>query len=347
MSCRSPQSRRTVKRAWRMAGLVKAAVDRHCTPPPKTLQIPSVDKVTRWQRLISVARAHRYHGAEQSLGRRMRDALLDLHREVDEAIDWTAESAKPRPGMSIADILMDILAIDVEFPACEFNFAKQTITVTTEPIEIEGIHLGAFRVELDVRYLGQACPYRVIAVDPNPASNCDSTTHPHVQSETLCEGEGHGPIKLALEEGRLHDFFTIVNQILHTYNAHSAYTTLSDWSGTECRDCGSMVDEDEIRLCDQCDGQICCDCTCSCDGCSETYCDDCLKTCEGCSDSFCGSCIASCDRCKKPFCQDCLTEKKCDDCVNEEDQMSTSEPNAESPEPAVHTLRVGEAVVSA
>jgi hypothetical protein len=343
----TPQSRRSVKLAWRMAVLVKTAVDRHCTQEQKMLQIPSINKVLRWQRLVSVARSRRYHGAERSLGKRVLDALYDLHHEVDEAIDAASTSARPQPGMSIADIMQDMLAIQTDFPDCGFDSTKQIIKVTTEPIEIEETQLGAFRIELKLRYLEQSCPYRVIAVDPHPASSCDSTTHPHVQSETLCEGDGHGPIKLALAEGRLHDFFTIVNQILHTYNAQSAYTTLGDWSGSECRDCGSTVDEDEIRSCDQCDGQICYECTCSCDGCSDTYCDDCLKTCEGCRDQFCGSCIASCDRCNQPFCQDCLTEDKCDDCINKENDDSTSEDDDEASEPAVHTACVGEAVVPA
>ncbi|TWU19200.1 hypothetical protein [Allorhodopirellula heiligendammensis] len=343
----TPQSRRTVKRAWRMAGLVKTAVDRHCSQQEKTLRVPSADKVKRWQRLISVARSRQYHGAERSLGKRMLDALNDLQREVDDAIYVAAASMAPRRSISLAGVTADLLAIEAEFPACDFDFTKKTIAVTTEPIEIEYTHLGAFRIELELKYLGQSCPYRVVAVDPNPTTSCDSTTHPHVQSETLCEGEGHGPIKLALTEGRLHDFFTVVNQILHTYNPHSAYTTLGDWSGTECRDCGSTVDEDDLCSCDQCDAQICSGCTCSCDGCSETHCDDCMTKCEGCQDSFCGSCISSCDRCNKPFCQDCLTEEKCDDCVNEEEGESTSDPSEESSEPAVHALCVGETAIPA
>lgn len=281
MSCCTPQSRRTVKRAWRMAVLVKSAVDRHATQPKKTLRIPSVDNVARWHRLVSLAKSRQYHDAARRLGDRMLDSLNELQSEVDDAIDGAATSMEPRQSVSLADITADLLAIEAEFPSCDYDFTKNTVTVTTEPIEIEYTHLGAFQIELELRYLGQSCPYRVIAVDPYPAANCDSTTHPHVQSETLCEGEGQGPIKLALTEGRLHDFVTIVNQVLHSYNADSAYTPLGDWSGTECRNCGSTVDEDEIRSCDQCDGQICGECTCSCDGCRETHCDECVTTCEG------------------------------------------------------------------
>ena len=36
--------------------------------------------------------------------------------------------------------------------------------------------------------------YRVIALDPHPATKSESITHPHVQDERLCEGEGHAAI---------------------------------------------------------------------------------------------------------------------------------------------------------
>lgn len=346
MTCRTPQNCHAAKRAWRMAGLVKSAVDRNHTTSSKVLRVPSMETVKRVHRLISLGNSRQYNGAARILKQRMLVALNDLQREVDEAIYVASASMEARGGVSIADITADLLAIETEFPACDFDFNKQLIKVTTESVELEGTQFGAFQIELQLRYLGQHCPYRVIAVDPNPASNCDSTTHPHVQSETLCEGEGQGPIKLALEEGRLLDFFTIVNQVLHTYNAHSAYTTLGDWSGAECRDCGSTVDEDEISTCTRCDGKICGECVCSCERCDEVYCDDCTTKCEGCHETFCGSCIGSCDRCNEPYCEDCLTEDKCDDCTNEEDKATSEEP-VESAEPAVHTICVGEAAVSA
>ena len=330
-----------------MANLVQKAVGRNRAQRSPPLRVPSTDNVERWQRMISSARTRGFRDATRVLQNRMVDALIVLQREVDEAIYVASKSDEEPTEMTTSDTMADLIAIQEDFPACEFDFTKQTVTVTTEPIEMDYIHLGSFEIELELKFIGQSNPYRVIATDPNPAATCDSTTHPHVQSESLCEGEGQEPIKRALADGRLHDFFTIVNQILQTYNPFSAYTTLSDWSGVECRDCGSSVSDDEVSSCSRCDGQLCGECTCSCESCCEPYCDECMTTCESCDSSFCGGCIESCDRCDKPFCKDCLTEDKCDDCIDEEnEEKETDEADAaenESAGVAVQPLCLAEA----
>jgi hypothetical protein len=44
----------------------------------------------------------------------------------------------------------------------------------------------------------------------------------------------HPPIRNALEQGRLHDFFMIVANLLRTYNWGSPFVSVSDWRGEEC-----------------------------------------------------------------------------------------------------------------
>ena len=39
-------------------------------------------------------------------------------------------------------------------------------------------------------------------LDANPADANHSVTHPHVQDEAVCEGEGRQPVRRALEQGR-------------------------------------------------------------------------------------------------------------------------------------------------
>ena len=311
---------------------------------PKRIKLTSLERVDRQSQLITASTELGYRAASRVLQERLLDALIMLQSEVDEAIIVVTKRVDNAP--TVKDLFADLIALDREFSCVELSFREQTISVTTEPIELDDIYLGQFRIVLELRYLGQTHAYRVVAVDPNPACSCDSTTHPHVQNEELCEGEGQKPIENALNDGRLLDFFTIVNQTLHTYNADSAYVALRDWSGTECRDCGSTVDDDQISSCSQCEGQICGECTCSCQRCDEVYCDDCTTACEGCKDHFCGSCIECCDRCDKPFCDDCLKEGVCDDCNDEEEETKTPE-NDNASEPAVHTDGMGEAVVPA
>ena len=73
----------------------------------------------------------------------------------------------------------------------------------------------------------------MIAEDPHPAHSDDSVTHPHVQSEGVCEGDAKLPIRNALSQLRLLDFFQIVGSLLRTYNSGSPYVALL-MTGTEC-----------------------------------------------------------------------------------------------------------------
>ena len=311
---------------------------------PKQVTLGSVARVNHMCDMIDVAENLGYTGASRVLRGRLLDAVIALQSEVDEAMYIVSKRSDTLA--TAKDVVKDLIALDSDFADLELAFAEQTISVTTDPIELEETYLGSFTIVLEIRYLGQTRPYRVVAVDPNPACSCDSTTHPHVQNEELCEGEGQKPIENALKSGRLFDFFMIVNQVLHTYNAGSAYVSLSDWSGTECRDCGSTVDDDELSSCSRCEAQICGECTCSCERCNEAYCDDCVTACEGCQDNYCGSCIESCDRCDKPFCENCLTEGTCDDCIDNKEETKTPEDDNPS-EPSVHTNSLGEVAIPA
>src|SRR5690606_24981888 len=82
-----------------------------------------------------------------------------------------------------------------EFAEAELDLKHKTISVITEPIMLEYVSLGAFRIELDLNGESEPLNYKVIATDPSPASNDEDCTHPHVRNETLCEGEGIVPIK--------------------------------------------------------------------------------------------------------------------------------------------------------
>jgi len=110
----------------------------------------------------------------------------------------------------------------------------------TEPITLEDVYLGPFRIQLelnkDIRLssvealseLYQGGAYHVIALEPNLAATDASVNHPHVSNERLCEGDGYAPIRAALEQGRLCDFFTLVRSILNTYSPDSPYVRLDD-----------------------------------------------------------------------------------------------------------------------
>ncbi|PAY20993.1 hypothetical protein CKO51_02790 [Rhodopirellula sp. SM50] len=338
-----------------MAETILAAVRRD-SPRRQVTPVPdaTLQKLQRLQRLEPAAVSRGWKLAADRIHRDLVKTLKTLRESVYRSLDALAENAEPSVRWRLTDIICDLAGLEDNFESVELNVKGGTISVTTEPIELEGVLLGPFEIELELRYLGQSTPYRVIAKDPQPAVSCDATTHPHVQSETLCEGDGHQPIKHALADGRLYDFFLIVRQILQTYNPGSAYISLNDWSGVECGDCGANVDEDDTCVCDRCGRRTCSDCSCGCDGCDESFCHNCTSMCEGCRSYYCNGCMESCDRCDKTFCKDCLTENQCDDCLdqetNEEQTETLSEAQPETQQetcPSIQPLRVGETEVLA
>jgi len=115
-----------------------------------------------------------------------------------------------------------------EFEEVSIDLDEHALSVTTDCIVLEYMSFGRFEIRLDWRRLGDAQPYRVVALDSNPAAKSEDITHSHVQDEQACEGEGRAAIRAALAECRLYDFYLLVSQLLHTYGRGSAYVELDD-----------------------------------------------------------------------------------------------------------------------
>ncbi|WP_068133568.1 hypothetical protein [Roseimaritima ulvae] len=325
---------------------------------PVPMPITTMQRLGRLQSMHWQANQCGWHLAAARLRQEIVRTLQTIRESVDESLDALSAFNDPnigaaRFGASVPELMDDLKALEAEFEAVEFHTKSRTLSVTTGPIELQGVYLGPFQIVLDCDYLGESRSYRVIATDPHPAATCDSTTHPHVQSESLCEGDGRQPILHALASGRIFDFFVIVHQVLQTYNRHSAYTPLKDWFGVECRDCGGIYDDHECCSCSSCRERTCSECSNGCSGCDDAFCSDCTEMCEGCDSRLCGSCLSSCNRCNESFCKDCLTENKCDACHHDEEQQTEKETDATTPETTcstaseIHPLRLGETEVPA
>jgi hypothetical protein len=269
-------------------------------------------KITQLSRQIEIASAHGWPLAAQSLRTDLarsvdycRERLVALFGELDK---------EPKPVPSLSVLYRDLLALFAEFEEVEIDLVAHEIEVATEPISLEGIFLGPFQIRLSWERLGNPSPYYVAAVDPHPASSNDGVTHPHVQDERLCEGDGRVAIQHALEEGRLGDFFLLVAQILRTYGKGSAYVELDNWDGVYCADCGGSTAEYEQYYCNRCDATLCGSCSCTCSGCDSTFCSGCLQQCPVCAESFCSSCLKTCKTCRRYVCNNCLTNRLCEKC---------------------------------
>lgn len=231
---------------------------------------------------------------------------------------------------SVRDIVADLKSLSQEFAEVNLNLRARTLTVTTDDIVLEDVHLGEFRIELSLNELHSSQAYCVIAVDPQPAASNEEVTHPHVMSEKLCEGEGKIAIRDALRQGRLFDFFVLVRQILQTYNPGSAYYKLSGWEGRRCEDCGCRTCDDDSTSCDRCSNHSCFDCLSSCSDCDRYCCNSCCSCCSECSGTVCSSCIERCTSCNSPFCSRCLTDLICSHC--EDPQETPSDECEDTPE---------------
>jgi hypothetical protein len=217
---------------------------------------------------------------------------------------------------------------------------------------LDGVYLGPFEIHLDWSNLQDGHPnnYRVIAMDAHPAAANDNVTHPHVQDEAVCEGEGRQTIRSAIEQGRLLDFFVIVANLLRTYNSGSPYVSLADWHGAACADCGATVSGDERWTCDKCQTTTCGECYQNCSDCDGIHCDECTTSCEGCDERRCRSCISVCSACHDEYCQGCLDDnERCSDCHDKENEATEPHDSEEyrNSQVAVQPNCMGEAVVLA
>jgi len=255
--------------------------------------------------------------------------LQRLERELADIRQQLPKRTTPELVSSPSTILADLAALENEFEQCALDLQQQTLSVLTDPIDLDGVHLGAFRVVLRWNQIGQQRPYRVEAINPASANGYEEVTHPHVRDKTLCEGEGVVPIRTALAQGRLLDFFTLVRQILHNYNAESAHVTLERWDGVTCRDCGWRMSSDERGSCERCDEPLCGDCSSSCQGCDRYVCSGCTSECSDCGDRYCASCLSTHANSAGLVCESCL-ETRLED---ETHEMDEELPPGDSPAP--------------
>ena len=307
--------------------------------------------VQTWQRNLELAQRRQWFPAAVVCRQELASALQDLEDQASAAQHALQEIDKETHDIELRDLYEELVALDSEFSEVAWDFRDRTLSVITEPIELEDMDLGSFKIVLDWSDLSVTKPYQVIALEPNSAAGDDEVTHPHVHGRGLCEGDGRVPIRNALRQGRLCDFFLLVQQVLQTYNAGSAYVRLSDWDGKSCSDCGDTCGRNNSNYCDACEITLCSECGGMCQDCEGNFCNECRGLCHGCDDRFCRHCLADCSGCSHGFCKECLSDEYCEACRESDDETAgagtTSSATAATPDAAVHSVGVGEVGVSA
>ena len=306
-----------------------------------TISLPeySWQQVQRLKRQFVRAHERGWRLAEKALFRDLADVLHRVQYELEGAVRRVEAYRQSRPATSPAEIYRDIVALKQEFDGLEIDFSTHELVVTTDSIILEDIDFGEFEIRLDWSQIGSSKqPYRVVALDPHPAARDQDVTHPHVQEERLCEGDGRAAIAGALADGRGYDFFTLVSQVLHTYGRGSAYVELDHWDGVLCDECGDLVDDEDRYGCQQCGDTLCSSCAVPCQHCQDMYCAECIRSCAACGENYCSSCLAVCSGCRKRFCENCLEEGLCRSCqektLEDQDDDSDDDPGCEEPCPA-------------
>lgn len=282
-------------------------------------------EITKESTLIGKALSKQWYASAETCTERIDRLLSDLTYSVQRIKQLTSKENVKIP--TLRTLFDELNQLQEEFARIEFG-EENTLSVITEPIELEGIYLGPFEIKLymdKISDLHKDLPYYCIALDPNPAATNDEVTHPHVSNERLCEGDGVITIRAALEQGRLVDFFTMVKTILNTYNPDSPYVSADDWEGVACYDCGYVVSDDNRYYCYRCENDYCSECSTYCHDCDETICLGCAGKCEICDEPICSGCIRECAECGLHICQRCMIEDLCPDC----DQLIKDNENEE------------------
>jgi len=289
--------------------------------------------LNRLGELLSFSLDRDWRAAAADVVERLLCAIRDLPYHAGQ-VERTVETGKGKLP-SVRDILADIEQLAEEFEEYKYDKDKQLLVVTTEPIELEGVYLGAFEIQLRAGELAgmmrHSSTYRIVALDPHPAASNDAVTHPHVSDEHLCEGDASAAIDAALAGGRICDFFHLVRAVLTTYNPDSPYVPLDRWEGVACHDCGYTTDADNVCCCEVCGNDFCDECASYCQRCNSTVCIGCLEKCRVCDEPVCPGCMTECGSCGESLCRSCLDDGACP-CHDEEEEEDQEEQEQEQKE---------------
>ena len=316
-----------------------------------TLPTAAWDNLCHTSRMLALAMQRGWRAAGQSVLEDLDYVVQRLERELQSYRQQLPSELKSNYVVSTREIATDLAALREEFSDVSLSGIDQQIGVLIEPIELEGTSLGRFRIVLRWNEIRSYRAYDVVATEPCPAQDNDEVTHPHVRDGELCEGEGAAPIKAALSQGRIFDFFLLVRQILETYNPGSAHIALGQWDGVSCSECGGRMSSDERSSCERCNAALCGECSSSCQGCERYVCTGCANECTSCDENFCASCLRMAAGSNQGLCQSCLEtnqEDECDDVPKLPEETAVAEPQTEtSPASKADPLCLGEAAVPA
>lgn len=307
--------------SWKLAERIQAQLgdfhlQRYCAFEQQLGYLTAtLSQLEMTRRKLAKATPRRYVGAANRLRSRTVNLIADLQHQVETTRRMSSEPILGAPRLS--DIVSELDQVAGDFGDWRFDANDDSICVTTDPIELEGLYLGPFEIRLIIcamTELRSRPPFTAVALDPHPACGADHVTHPHVSDNRVCLGDAVSAAASALESGRIGDFFLIVRSVLTHYNPDSPYVSIENWEGEQCADCGAGVCEDDRYYCEMCEETYCDNCMSLCRGCELSTCLSCLRQCSFCDEWNCRECMMTCSACGDPCCKACLCNDLCPDC---------------------------------
>ena len=297
------------------------------------------------RRLLDKALGYGWFGAAKRLAQQFEQPLRELPYATEQLQRQISLSDQPLP--KLRQVFEDLCQLRQEFDRVDYDPQEQTLSVSTDAIELEGIFLGDFEIRLYLKRLAEMHSnnhLKIVALDPHPATCNETVTHPHVSDGYLCAGDAAAAMDNAVGHGRLCDFFLLARAVLGTYNSHSPYVSLDDWEGISCYACGYTVSGDDVYYCESCGNEFCEDCVGWCSICQTSFCQGCLSACPVCEEDRCEGCMTSCQQCGEPLCKSCVQDDLCPTCQQESEEPDDEPESKSETEPLKQSISASQDV---
>jgi hypothetical protein len=108
--------------------------------------IEHLQRLSRIHHKLGLCQLHQYHAAARQLRTQLGRMLPDLICEIEGLQQM--DKRKPVLVPSLRDLVDEIHQIQQEFDTYDYSRKSKTLSVTTDSIELEGIELGRFRIDL-------------------------------------------------------------------------------------------------------------------------------------------------------------------------------------------------------
>lgn len=275
--------------------------------------------------LLSASDKNRIVGKESEnpmIERLISDTGRDINGYVDHLIRLLGELVD-LPIISMTNSTQEINAIVHSWEQVKYRGGILSVLISKINLSDgeETVFLGSFWAEVDLNDIDSEL--HIVSVDEIESN--DGYYHPHVSDQELCAGEGVDLMIDAISQGRLEDYFRIIEAILRTYNENSPHNHLSEWYGSShkgrffCGYCEEWRNDESLYYCSKCGFEYCEYCNSDgdcCAECNEWYCGECLTACHSCQNTLCGRCEVFCSSCENTICSECREEcSHCEECI--------------------------------